>query len=338
MGADRRFFALGAENRIFTFKIDTTKTLSGATDGSENPLTFKLPLFYTVAQNFIVRVSDGRPDIAYTSGGLTLTFAIAGIYTISLIGRVQYFNFGLVYTDRLKIIEVNRWGNVSFGQNTNNWRNAFLNCSNLIIKATNGIKFPNEVGAFFQGIKGIDPSVNLSTYDMSNVMVVSSFFSGISQPLYSVLNPFFSVATTISGIYSGVDMSNISRIEVISNTVSVISGFLQNSNFHGELIINAPIDNYSSLLNGVINPPSLGKIDVRVATNFGFSWITKMEQLNVDATLIGWANTYDWTGVPIIARTCWFASSKYSNLPNVLAAKAFLESKGFTFTNLTMAT
>lgn len=338
MSVNRRFFPLASENKVFTFTIDTTKTLAGATDGSQNPLTFKLPLFYTLLQSFIVRVSDGRADYAYTSGGLTLTFATAGIYTISLIGLVEYFNFGLVTTDRLKMIEVNRWGNVSLGQNTNSWRNAFLNCSNLVIKATNGIKFPNEVGAFFQGIKGIDPVVDLQKYDMSNVMGVGSFFSGISLPLYSVLNPFFNIATNIGGVYSGVDISNITKIEVISNTVSTAIGFLQNSNFHGELIIKAPVTNYSSILNGVINPPALDKIDVRVATNFGFSWITKMETLNVDKTLIGWANTYDWTGVPVIARSVWFASSKYSNIPNVLAAKAFLESKGFTFTSLSMAT
>lgn len=346
MGANRRFFALAAENSIFEFTIDTRNIVVGATSGSENPLTFRFPIvFPNSANNFIVRVSDGRPDFLYipNPSGLVLTFATAGIYTISLFGRVLYFNpnTGSGY-DRLKFIEINRWGNVSFGTGANTWNNTFSGCSNLTIKATNGLKFPDSTTNFFANIIGFDSCIDLNLYDVSETSQLSGMFAGITLPLYSVLNPFFNKATSLYLLYDGNDMSNVPKIEIIAPLLTNVQWMLRNSAFQGELIINAPLTQIYGLLENVANPPSLGKVDirkVRATGNFQRFINSTMSTANVDATLLGWVNNFDWSGVTVISPTCsiHFRSSKYSNNPAVIAAKTFLESKGYVFTNLTMA-
>lgn len=348
MGANRRFFALATENSIFEFTIDTRNIVVGATNGSENPLTFRFPIaFPNSDNNFIVRVSDGRPDFLYipNPSGLVLTFATAGIYTISLIGRVLYFNPNTGSgTDKLKFIEINRWGNVSFGNSGafSSFSNSFLGCSNLTIKATNSIKLPDNCSNAFNGIKGFDPSVDLAQYDASDVTILSSMFANITLPLYSVLNPFFNKATNLTSLYDGNNMSNVPKIEIIAPLLTNVQGMLRSSGFQGELIINAPLTGIYGLLENVANPPSLGKVDIRKlrTTNSFQRFITStMSTANVNTTLLGWVNNFNWSGVTVISPTCSinFRSSKYSNNPAVIAAKTFLESKGYVFTNLTMA-
>ena len=86
MSGLKRFFALGQENSIFKFTIDTRNIVAGATNGSENPLTFRIPTRQWITNNCILRVSDGRPDVSITSSTspnsslFTLNFYTAGVY------------------------------------------------------------------------------------------------------------------------------------------------------------------------------------------------------------------------------------------------------------------
>lgn len=347
MSVNRRFFPLMQDNSIYTFTIDTTKIVVGATDGSQNPLTYRLPLTATSPQAFIVRVSDGRPDINYTGGGLVLTFATPGIYTISLIGRVLYYlpPTGVYGYDKLKLIEVNRWGNVSFGSGglsgNGSFLNAFLGCLNVTIKATNPIKLPSVCSNAFKEIQGFDPAIDLSQYDASDVTGLTSMFANITMPFYSVLNPFFNKATSLSGLYSNNDMSNVPKIEIIAPLLTNVVSMLKDSQFQGELIITAPLNNIYGLLENVVNPPSFGRVDirgVRLSGNFQRFITSTMTTANVDDTLLGWVNNFDWSGVSVISPTCNinFRSSKYSNNASVIAAKTFLENKGYVFSTLTM--
>ena len=65
MSSLRRIVSKSSEVSTFIFTIDTTKIVSGATNGSENPLQFKIPLsnIANASTNCVVKVSDGRPDI-----------------------------------------------------------------------------------------------------------------------------------------------------------------------------------------------------------------------------------------------------------------------------------
>lgn len=337
MSAIRRFFNSDDENSIFRFTIDTNKIVSGATNGSENPLTFRLPLIFpTAAQTFIVRVSDGRPDFAYASNPV-ITFSTPGIYTITLIGRVLYFYpYNVTYGyDRLKLLFIENWGNrVMYGTGDSNWERCFEGCTNLIIRATNGLKFPSRALAFFVNIKGFDPVADLSKYDVSQTANLPNV-TGITLPMYSVFNPFLNVVVNMTQFYQDVNMSNVPKIEIISPTLVGIQQLLKNSGFQGRLIVKAALTNIIGVFEGITNPPSLGEVDVRVIVNVTNFITSPMSTANVDATLLGWA-ALDWAGYPNNVRTFNFLGSKYSNNSNVIAARAFLISKGFTFNNLTM--
>lgn len=331
----RRFFALGAENSVFKFTIDTRNIVSGATNGSQNPLTFSLPINTTI-RTFIVQVSDGRPDYTF-DGNNIITFAAPGIYTITLIGRVYGWTFGRnTGYDKLKIISIDHWGSeVIFGLDTNGGVNVFKDCQNLIINADNGLKFRYNSAEFFVNIRGFAPHVDLLKYDISGCLNLPAV-TGIYLPLYRVFSPFVNVSTTMLNFYRDVDLSNVSKVEIISNTVANIQGLLWNSGFQGELKITAPITSMGRLLSGVVNPPSVGHVDIRRVTTNAYFIDNVMSTPNVDATLLGWASL-DWAGFTSTAPAFDFYNSKYSNNSAVIAAKIFLESKNVKFNRLTMA-
>lgn len=335
MSVARRFS--DEDTSVFRFKIDTTKIVVGATNGSENPLKFKIPVFYPTSNtnSFIIRVSDGRADVSYTGspttvGLLDLTFSTAGVYTITLIGKCNSMRF-IDAVDKLKLIEV-----LHFPTKFNFLAGAFQGCSNCWINAQNGLKIASA-GNFFNGIKGFGSNFDLGKLDLTKTNDTTLMLANITTTVNSTINAFLSSATSISGLYNGIQFGvSVNKIEIIAPLATNASNFLLNSNFQGRLIIKAPLTNIFQLTRYLPAPISLGEVDIRYVTassNF-FSGI--MSVANVDATLLGWANNFDWAG--ITSTTAYnFNGSKHSNSPNVLTAKAFLQSKGITFTNLTMA-
>lgn len=341
MGADRRFFALENENSVFKFKIDTRNIAVGATDGSQNPLTFCLP-FPSVgnsAANCIVKVSDGRPDIsivgqAEVNSKRVLSFTVSGIYDITIIGRVPVFTF-YTYTevryDYRKIIEINIWGkSIGYGVR------CFSLCVNLRIKAENTLRLPSDSYAFFANIAGIDVSMN--TIDTSDVTSAISIISNV--PNSFPLNPFWSKITEFSSVYqNSIFDSSVTKVEIISDSITSCSRTFFGTNFKGRIIMKTPnLATVNNFLQSVTNPPSLGEIDIRNLTSCTNFMSAVMSTSNVDSTLTGWVNNFDWSGIaPVINKvTIDFVNSKYSNNPSVIAAKAFLEAKGYVFTRLTM--
>src|SRR5690625_3496392 len=331
--AVRRFMNSTSDNEVFEFVVDTNNIDPLATDGAENPLTLKLDLQFptNVDHQFIIRVNDGRPDVLFnrTEAGTVIHFDAPGIYTITLIGKSSFFRGpGL---DRLKWIYLNRWGSSFKGLRAY----AFQDASNLIIRSPESIKLTGSRSGFFQGIKGFEAPFDMGKLDVSDVTSFTSFFSVVQNPFTSVLNPFINVATNLNSLYEDVNLSFVDKIEVISPSATQFGKFLMNTEFEGELIINAPVENMYYFLNGVSNPPSLGKVDIRRVSETNNFISTQMSKHNVDSTLMGWANNFDWTGYTP-SSTFNFRGSKYSNNPDVIAAKSFLEGKGIVFTNLTM--
>lgn len=347
MSASRRFFTVDGLNNTFIFKIDTRNIVSGATNGSENPLTFRLPLSQFDANNaFIIKVSDGRADVSVTSSSgtdvLILNFATSGVYTITLIGRVGNFTFQGSYAgsqfgyDRLKIISIDRWSStVGWGLR------CFLGCSNLSINATNTIVLPQNAMDFFVGIKGFNSSLLL--IDTSKVTSNLRMINSISTVLHGQLNPFWQSLVIFEAAYAGNTFdTTVDKIEITSNTLESLETpwdavVFQNTGTI-ELICDTP--NLKKMFrvfrNGQVRTRChAGRIDVRNVTNPS-TWITgSLTTAQTDATLLGWANnlpfmqsgiTWDWKG------------SKYSNNPQVIAAYNKITTQwGVIFTNLTMA-
>lgn len=346
MSAIRRFGVLD-ENSVFIFKIDTRFTNAGATDGSENPLTFKLPLReYNGAgtpYKFIIRVNDGRPDYAFgawsTPADFTLHFSDPGEYIITIFGDVVGVNndrwgSGI---DRLKITEIIHWGNFYFGTR------AFNGCTNLVVNAPNVLVLPTSPSFFFQGIKEIRSPMNLISTEKATDM--GNFLAGIQTPLKSTLNPFFKSLNAVAGLYSSSFTADVEGIEIISDSITSLSqpwNGLTTPRTAGNFYLRIKTPNLKQMFRVFYSVSHArtkchaGEIDVRNVNNTN-EWLSSgtFQTWQVDATLLGWANnlpfmqsgvTWDWNG------------SKYSNNPAVIAAlNKITKDWGVIFTNLTMA-
>ncbi len=326
------------ENNVFRFTVNTSKIVSGATDGSQDPLKFVLPFAAQtlITGTVILKVSDGRADVALTNNNKdaykTLTFATAGIYDISLIGKISYVAM-TASPDKLKLTEINQ-----FGFSTRFLASAFFGCTNLIVKATDQPNLLGNQASLFRQIKGFDPAIDLSIWDFSRVTDAAYFFTDVQNPMTSVPQGFLNMAN-IDRLYQGCNIAAISKIEIISDAVTSAQWLFLQCNYRGRIVMKTPnLTNITGLMYGTTNPPSLGEIDIRKVTDATNFLVAVMATVNVDATLLGWQNNFDWTNVTNSTKATFdFYNSKYSNNAAVIAAKSFLESKGFTFSRLTMA-
>lgn len=347
MGSIRRFNAFDDENSVFKFRIDTTKIVSGATNGSKNPLTFKIPMTWSgVTGNetqCIIRVSDGRPDVSVVNTASDvnskslITFSTSGIYDIEIIGKVGYFpgfaNTTVGY-DRLKMIGIYKWAykiNFQFG--------SFSGCSNLIIYAENTLKLPANSNIFFANIGGFTTN-RLDNLIFTDVTTANSILIGVSTVFTSLFNPFMTSMTSLVNLYSGVNVSAVSRVEIISDPVTTVGSLFGTTliNFSGELILSTPNNTNIQALCYYFNvSPSLGKVDIRSVTNALNFIRNPMTKARTDDTLLGWVNNFDWSGIAPVTNkvTLDFKGSTHTNSTDVNNAKAFLIAKGYVFTNLT---
>lgn len=347
MNTAARFFTVDGLNNTLVFKIDTRNVVTGATDGSENPLTFRLPISQFNSYNaFIIRVNDGRPDVSITSStgasALELSFSSAGVYTITLIGRIGNFNFQGSYSgsaygyDRLKAISIDRWSS------TVRWgAGCFMGCTNLYINAQNTLVLPSDSSDFFRGIAGFN--ISLSLIDTTKVTISLRMLNNINTVLDGQLNSFWQSVVSFASVYSGNTFnSTVNKIEIISNSLENFDTpwdavVFQNTGTI-ELICDTPNLRrmFRVFRNGHVRSRChAGRIDVRNVTDPN-GWITgALTTAQTDATLLGWANnlpfmqagvTWNWNG------------STYSNNPAVIAAINKITTQwGVIFTNLTMA-
>lgn len=338
MSAPRRIFCYDITNSVMRFTIDTRIVNIGATDGSENSLTFRIPVSNHGNNRFAIKVNDGRPDVNIVGVQsdltvFTLTFSNAGIYNIELIGTIEQFSFNQPYGfDKRKIIYCEIQGNkIGF------FLRAFYQCVNLTFNVKYPIKMkPQNYGGLFQEIYKLEGDISL--IDISEATGLDAMLRDINQPLPTALNAFFNGISNFNQIYYNARLTLTPKVEVISNSITNVSQAFTNSMFRGELIFSTPnVTSYDRLLYGYTDPPHCGKVDIRKATNANliqFPW----SNTNTDATLLGWVNNFDWTSISSSHRvTIDCKGSKYSNDLAVLSAKSFLESKGIAFTNLTMA-
>ena len=334
MSGLKRFFALGQENSIFKFTIDTRNIVAGATNGSENPLTFRFPIFHSSANpvNCILKVSDGRPDIVLNSSNIStpLLFSTAGIYTITMIGSGGNFQAtNVAGYDIRKIISVDSWSSKI------NFIN-FNGCVNCEFLATNILMLPSNASGFFANTKGF-PSQDLSNIIVRDVTTAPNILQNVPTKFKKLFNPFWSNLTSGAQLYTGLDVTELEILEIRSNSVTTITGLLTGTrrNFYGKIILDTPnLTNIGGLCYYFNAPPALDKCDVsNVTTTLNFLF-TSMATVRVDATLIAWSNLpYMQSGV-----TWNWLNSKYSNNPAVIAALNKITNEwGVIFTNLTMA-
>lgn len=329
------YLLLDDDDSIFRFQIDTRNILAGATSGAELPNQFILPVDAGTT-NFILKVGDGRPDVVVNNSNIAankkITFATPGIYEISMIGRAQ-LRFNNQSPDARKMTWVYE---VGLGFKFSSY--AFEDTYNMTWDAP-FVRF-NELNRVFINTKAFGPKANLANYIVDDATMASYTFTSIQTPMTSVLSGFFPNLINATDFYRSTPLQLVSQVQIIAPNLVTTAGCFYLSNMRGRIVIKsdvlAIIDN---LCRGYTNPPSLGEVDIRRVTSASLFISSAMTTANVDATLLGWVNNFDWSFISAVTNkvTFDFYNSRYTNSPNVVAAKAFLESKGILFTRLTIA-
>lgn len=150
----------------FTMLVKTDNAGTSAND------QFTIPTTGT-GYNYDVDWGDGTTSTGVT-GSTTHTFPSAGNYVVKISGAFPriYFNSG---GDRLKLLEVQNWGNIVWGSD---FRNAFFGCSNMNITATDSPDLSNTtlMTAFLYNCTSLD--ADLGSWDVSNCTGMAAMFQG----------------------------------------------------------------------------------------------------------------------------------------------------------------
>ena len=150
----------------FTMLVKTDNAGTSASD------QFTIPTTGT-GYNYDVDWGDGTTSSGLT-GSTTHTFPSAGNYVVKISGAFPriFFNNG---GDKLKLLEVQNWGNIVWGSD---FRNAFFGCSNMNITATDAPDLSNTtlMTAFLYNCTSLD--ADLGSWDVSNCTGMAAMFQG----------------------------------------------------------------------------------------------------------------------------------------------------------------
>jgi surface protein len=149
--------------------------------GSSNSNQIALPLESSGSYNFTIDWGDGNTDtiITWNQPEVTHTYASEGEYTINITGEIRGFRFNYD-GDRLKILDVMRWGDLNFGNNgayfygATNFNSSATDSPNLT-GTTNLSKMFAYANSFNGDLSSWDTS---SATDMSYMFEEASNFNG----------------------------------------------------------------------------------------------------------------------------------------------------------------
>ena len=144
-------------------------------DGTTGFDQIRLPLESTGNYDFVVDWGDGTQD-TITDGGqaeITHTYADPGTYTVTITGQIEGWRFA-GEGDAGKIVEIQRWGDLRFGNNGAYFHGA----ENLEITAT---ELPELTGTTnfaqaFHGCASLDRVPLMNHWDMSSVTDMREMF------------------------------------------------------------------------------------------------------------------------------------------------------------------
>jgi surface protein len=216
--------------------------------GSSSSNQVQLPLQSSGTYNFMVYWGDGSNDVItiWNQAAVTHTYASGGVYTINITGNIIgwcFDNGG----DRLKILEIQQWGNLRLG----NSGNYFYGCSNLKLSATDNLNLTGTTNLYgtFANCDNLGNSGNMSGWDVSSVTNMGVMFyyaSSFNQPIGS-----WDVSSVTNMGYMIDEASSFNQPIGNWNVSSVTD---MGSMFRGATSFNQPIGNW----------------DVSSVTNMGF--------------------------------------------------------------------
>lgn len=163
---------LNGRNHTTIIKFDTSKTSTGSSTNAQ----VKLPIAAS-GLNLIVDWGDGYTELITGASMALHTYSVIGVYTITIFSRT-IFNFSFGNTgDRLKILEIKRWGMLSAS-------GSFFGCSNLILDKCEDIPYgelSNSLNNTYRNCSSLTTIANLSLWRFKPETSFSGCFYGCSK-------------------------------------------------------------------------------------------------------------------------------------------------------------
>jgi len=242
--------------------------------------TITLPLRSGYNYNFTVDWGDASPISNITSAtdpDITHTYAVAGDYTVTIVGTLEAWSFAYA-GDRLKIIEVNDFGNMG-------WKDlyeAFYGCENLTTFAGGETASVTDMEYMFSYCSSLT-SLDLSNFNTSNVTSMSSMFSYCSSLTNLDLSSFNTSAVTDMEMMF-YDCSSLTSLDLSSFNTSAVTD------------MTAMFDNCSSLTNLDLSSFNTSAVTDMHYMFFGCSSLTSLDLSNF--------NTSNVTNMSFMFRYC----------------------------------
>jgi surface protein len=293
---------------------DTRITGTGTVTGTSS---IALPLYGT--QAITASWGDGTVSLISQSAQLdrTHSYATPGVYTVSITGQGQGFNFS-GDGDRLKLMDIGQWGSISGSA-----PRTFNGCSNLVGTATDPhiIQWTGQLWYFLNCTKF---NGAVGNWDMSKVTDLNGMFDNarsFNQPLNSW---DVSKVTTMQGTFQNAlafnqdigswNMSNVISISgyfgfIFFNATSFNNGGSPSiNNWDTSKITNMDYVFYNAR---AFNQP-IGGWDVARSTNFSYMFLNAVSFNNGNSTNI---NNWIFNTSSTFAMTSMFQGASVFNQP-----------------------
>ena len=320
-------------NRIIT--IDTTKTGSGSSLSNE----FRLVTTGTV--NYTVDWGDATSNTVTTSGTFLKSYAVGGVYDITISGRINHFVNTANANDRLKYSDIKQWGSSVTGD----LNSAFYGCQNMTATATDSpnltiatslnrafslclaLTTPDFSGWSTSTITNFNNvftsstsfNGNVTTWNTANATTMTSMFDGCSSFNQNLSSWNVGKVTSFVNMFKGctamASNNSIASWNVGSGVTGTqtfqMSGFLESVNYTPSLTAYNMVrcSTISTMLRSGRSNHNYGLWDLRNTST------ASLFMNNADIATIGavtLANMYiGWASLPVQALTIAFGTAKY---------------------------
>ncbi len=263
-----------------TWKTDNTSVGSSANN------QVKLPFEATGIYNCVVDWGDGQrtPISAWNAAETTHTYVSIGTYTIKIYGKCVGFRFNND-GDRLKLLNITKWGNKFELGNSNGY---FYGCANLTFSGIDILKNPTMTNMSYMlfGCSAFNQAVNFNTIKVNTM----EYMFGSCTSFNKVVSFDTPNVNSMYGMFNGCTVFNqtVNLNTVNVNTIRYMffgcSAFNQVVNFDTQNVTNmGHVFNGCTNFNQDISSWNIGKVTTMISMLQG---ATSWSRTNYDLFLI----------------------------------------------------
>jgi len=198
----------------------------------------------TVPYDYTVDWGDGIIESGFT-GDATHTYATIGTYEVRITGifpRIVFDNRG----DKEKIISVQQWGDIQW----NSLASAFNGCTNLDVVATDipNLSAVTSLLLTFRNCSSLEGNAFFNNWDISNITVLESMFSGATVFNQDISNWDVSNVTNMQFMFLDTDLFNQDIGNWNVSRVTKMTGLFNRARAFNQDIGNWDVSNVNSMV------------------------------------------------------------------------------------------